>query len=109
MKIETGCNSNMADVSDHELCRIKIKGDHVTDLLDKKNPTSDTMARQSTIGIDTKSPVLYIKSEPQDDSTIHCYPQNTSEYSQSEAEKSILVQTVTYGAGAMYMVNHDNQ
>jgi hypothetical protein len=109
MQMEYICNSNVADVSDHEFHFIKKECDNATDVLDFKIPTSDTMATQPTIGIDTKSPVLCIKSEPQDDASMHCYPQNTSEYSQSETCKPESLPTVLDCAGDMHVPNDDNK
>jgi imidazoleglycerol phosphate dehydratase HisB len=98
IKTESGGNSN---VSAHELHRIKPERDIGTYMTDFNNPTSDIKSGVATTGLDIKSSVLWIKSEPQD------YPPMQSD--RNNAHQRGTEKTVVHPAGVMYMVNQDNQ
>jgi hypothetical protein len=80
----------------HDLHCIKIESGSDTNIAEFKNLATDcTKAKQASVVLDTKSSVLYIKSEPQDDAPMEYHHQNT----QSEAVTPETVQTVEHCAG----------
>jgi hypothetical protein len=60
-------------------------------------PDCTIKTEQASIVLNTKSSVLYIKSE--DDEPMECYHKNTSKYTHSEAGQPESVQTVVHRAG----------
>jgi uncharacterized Zn-finger protein len=99
-KTEAGSNPNTDDVSDHELHCIKTESDIDTYMTDFNNPTSDTKAGEATIGLDTNSSLMCIKSEHQDDARMQCDAHNVLQW---KAEQTVIDRT-----GIVYMFNHND-
>jgi hypothetical protein len=101
IKLDRDIDTHMDGDMDHNLHCIKTESVSGTTYPDFNNPTPDCTIKteQASIVLNTKSSVLYIKSEPQDDAPMEYHHQNTSEYTHSEAVKPGSVQTMVHCAG----------
>jgi hypothetical protein len=100
IKAESVSSTYMDDEMYHALHCIKTESGRDTNIAEFNTLATDcTKTEQASVVLDTKSSVLYIKSEPQDDAPVEYHHQNTSEYTHSEAVKTGSVQTVVHRAG----------